>query len=111
VARWLMGNEVPGPGAVDGKRFQVTCLSPGQALSWAGQCGSQFPEQQWLASRLREAAEGWVSVAEPLAVVVVREVLGASTTDDEIRAALRGVPNWLSGEQNTAEEQVRRQTL
>jgi hypothetical protein len=68
-------------------------------------------EQQWLASRLREAAEGWVSVAEPLAVVVVREVLGASTTDEEVRAALRGVPNWLIGEQNTAEEQVRRQTL
>src|SRR5262245_31595028 len=47
VDRWLMGDQVPGPGAVDGKRFQVACLSPGQALSWAGQCGEQFPEQQW----------------------------------------------------------------
>jgi hypothetical protein len=98
VDRWLMGDRVPGPGAVDGKRFQVACLSPQQAVSWAGQCGSQFPEQEWLAGRLREAVRGWGSVAEPLAVVVVREVLGASTTDEEVRAALQGIPSWLSGE-------------
>jgi hypothetical protein len=98
VDHWLMGDEVPGPGAVDGKRFQVACLSPRRAVSWAGQCGSQFPEQQWLARRLREAARGWGSVAEPLAVVMVREVLGASITDEEVRAALHGVPSWLSCE-------------
>jgi len=98
VDRWLMGDHAPGPGAVDGKRFQVACLSPQRAVSWAGQCGSQFPEQEWLARRLREAARGWGSVAEPLAVVVVREVLGGSTTDEEVRAALHGIPSWLSEE-------------
>jgi hypothetical protein len=98
VDRWLTGDRVPGPGAVEGKRFQVACLSPQQAVSWAGQCGSQFPEQEWLGGRLREAAQGWRSVAEPLAVVVVREVLGTSTTDEEVRAALHGVPSWLSSE-------------
>jgi hypothetical protein len=55
-----------------------------------------------LAGRLREAAEGWGSVAEPLIVVVVREVLGPSTSDDELRAALQGIPVWLSGEYSSA---------
>jgi hypothetical protein len=91
-----MGDWVPGPGAVDGKRFQVACLSPRQTLAWAGQCGGQLPEQRWLAGRLREAAEGWGTVAERRVVVVVREVLGASTTDEELNASLRGVPDWLS---------------
>lgn len=98
VDRWLLGDQVPGPSAVDGKRCQVACLSPQQALSWADQCGSQFPEQQLLGGRLREAAQAWGAVAEPFAVVVMREVIGASTTDDEVRAALHGIPSWLSGE-------------
>ena len=53
VDRWLMGDSVPGPGAVEGRRFQATCLSPGQAAGWAGRCGGQFAEQGWLAARLR----------------------------------------------------------
>jgi hypothetical protein len=101
VDRWLMGDLVPGPGTVEGGRYQVACLTPAEAVAWADRCRTQFPEQGRLAARLREAAEGWGSVAEPLAVVVVREVLGPSTTDDEVRAALRGVPAWLSDEQST----------
>jgi hypothetical protein len=97
VDRLLMGDLVPGPGAVDGKQFQLTCLTPDLALARADQCGSQFAEQQWLAVRLREAAEGWGGLAKPLVVVVVREVLGGSTTDEEVEASLRGVPGWLSG--------------
>jgi hypothetical protein len=96
VDRWLMGNLVPGPGAVEGKRFQATCLSPSQALSWAEQCGNQFPEQEILAARLREPSRLWGALAPRLVIVVAREVLGISTTDHEIRAALQGVPGWLS---------------
>src|SRR4051812_29065180 len=59
VDRWLMGDVVPGPGAVAGRQYQAACLSPAQALQWAERCGEQFPEQQWLASRLREAAGAW----------------------------------------------------
>src|SRR4051812_42516611 len=51
VDRWLMGNRVPGAGAVSGNRSQDVCLSPAQALAWAGQCGNQFPEEQWPAQR------------------------------------------------------------
>jgi len=96
VDRWLMGDLVPGPGAVEGRRFQVACLSPAQATGWADRCGSQFAEQGWLASRLREAAAGWGGVAEPYSVVVVREAVGASATDDEVQAAVDSVPAWLA---------------
>ena len=96
VDRWLMGDLVPGPGAVEGRRFQAACLAPAQATAWADRCGSQFAEQRWLASRLREAAAGWGGVAEPYAVVVVREAVGASATDDEVQATARSIPAWLS---------------
>src|SRR5262249_37497387 len=43
---WLMGNLVPGPEAVDGRKYQAACFSPEQALAWADQCGKQFPEQE-----------------------------------------------------------------
>src|SRR5262249_31837124 len=57
VDRWLMGDSIPG--VVEGRRFQVACLSPVQAVGWADLCGSQFAEQGWLARRLREASAGW----------------------------------------------------
>jgi hypothetical protein len=94
--RWLMGDLAPGPAAVEGRRCQAACLSPEQAIAWAGGCGHQSSEQEWLAARLQEAAAGWGSVAEQYAVVVVREVVGPSTTDDEVRASLGSVPAWLS---------------
>lgn len=95
VDRWLMGDLVPGPEIVQGQRYQVACFSPQQAVAWAGRCGHQFPEQEWLASRLREAAVAWAG-DECTAVVVVREALGASATDDEVKAFFGVVPEWLS---------------
>jgi len=103
VDRWLMGDSVPGPGAVDGRQFQATCLTPDEAVQWAERCGNQFAEQGWLASRLREAAAGWGGVAEPYAVVVVREAVGASVTDDEVQAAADCVPDWLSQAEKSEE--------
>ncbi len=95
VDRWLMGNLVPGPGAVVGRRFQATALTPEQALAWADQCGTQFAEQGWLAARLREAAACQVTAVEQYTVVVIRETLGPSVSDDEIAATLNSVPPWL----------------
>jgi hypothetical protein len=105
VDRWLTGDLVPGPGAVDGRRYQVTCLSAEQALAWAGRCGHQFVEQEYLAARLREAAVGWGG-DERLAIVIVREVLGGTTTDDEVEASLSVVPEWLSSPGGSAEQGV-----
>lgn len=96
VDHWLMGDLVPGPAAVEGRRCQAACLSVEQAVACADGCGDQFSEQEWLAARLREAASAWDVGAERYAVVVVREVFGASTTDEEVLASLDVVPAWLS---------------
>jgi hypothetical protein len=101
--RWLMGDLVPGPEAVEGVRYQAACLVPEQALAWADRCGHQFPEQQWLASRLREAAVAWGG-AEKQVVVLVREVLGGSATDEEVETSLDAVPAWLVFPEAPAEQ-------
>src|SRR5262245_7617583 len=84
IDRWLMGDLVPGPGGVVGQRYQATCLTPEDAVSWSQRCGQQFQEQKWLAARLREAAAAWGTITERYAVVVVREVIGASSMDEEV---------------------------
>jgi hypothetical protein len=102
VDRWLMGDLVPGPEAVEGQRYQADCLLPEQALAWASRCGVQFAEEQWLASRLREAAMAW-GRAGPRVVVVVRELFDNSTTDEEVTASLNVIPEWLSSPEISGE--------
>jgi hypothetical protein len=95
VDRWLMGDLLPAARVAQGSRFQVACLTPEQAAEWSGRCGHQFPEQVWLASRLREAACAWGALAAQRLILLVREVLGSSTTDDEVQHSLKIVPDWL----------------
>jgi|SRR5665213_38777 len=92
--RWLMGDLVPGPEPAEGRHYQAAALTPQAAVKWAEQCGTQFPEQYWLAARLQEAAAAW-ELPTARTVVVLRKVLGATTTDDEVRESLKGVPTWL----------------
>ena len=94
VDRWLMGDAVPGPDRVEGRRFQAANLNPEQAHEWASRRGDQFPEQQWLARRLNEATRGGGEFGQTT-VVVIREVVGPSATDDELQEALGAVPEWL----------------
>jgi hypothetical protein len=96
IDRWLMGDRIPGPGTVEGRRFQATCLTREETIGWAGHCGTQFEEQIWLATRLREAATARKDLANPAVIVIVREVLGSTTTDEEVLASLGAVPGWLT---------------
>ncbi len=95
VDRWLMGDLVPGPDKVEGRQYEAACFSPQKAQAWADQCGKQFSEHEWLASRLREAAAAWDHV-EHRAVVVLREAFDVSRNDDKVEAAFAEVPDWLS---------------
>jgi hypothetical protein len=95
IDRWLMGDLATGPQVTRGNRFEAHCGSPAEAFVWADRCGNQFPEQRWLAMRLREAAGAWQLHAGSAVVLLVREVLGASTTDEEVTASLQVVPEWL----------------
>jgi hypothetical protein len=85
---WSMGDTLHLGKVVEGKRMEASCGSLFEAAAWAKQCGNQFPEDQWLASRLREASEAgqWPSVRA--SIVILREVLGPSVTDEEVRASL-----------------------
>jgi hypothetical protein len=101
--RWSMGNLMPS-GVVEGRRCQAVCLSPEQAEASAARCGRQFFEQGWLAARLREAAIDCASVAEQCVVVLLREVVGPTTTDEELRRSLSVVPEWLDSHQRPTEQ-------
>jgi hypothetical protein len=95
VDRWSAGNLIPGPGAVAGRRFETTCLSPVETEEWASRCGNQWQEQITLASRLREVAKSWGEVVEHRLVLVIREVLDVSTSDEQVKESLGVVPTWL----------------
>jgi hypothetical protein len=95
VDRWLMGDLVPGPEAVQGRRYQVACFSADQALAWAEQCGGAVRRADLVllpASRGRWGMGG----AEQRTVVVLREAFDASTTDEQVKASFGAIPEWLS---------------
>lgn len=91
-----MGDLLSSKQSFAGLRFDLRLATPPQAIEWAETLGSQFPEQQWFAARLLEAAAGWGSVCDTYLVAVLREVLGPSTTDEEVLEASRTTPEWLS---------------
>lgn len=85
---WSMGDDIHFGKVIEGKQFEASCGSRPEAAAWIEQCGNQFPGQQWLATRLREAAEAWQTLAEPATIVILRQVLGPSYTDEEVMASL-----------------------
>jgi hypothetical protein len=91
-----MGDEVPGPGVIEGRQFQVAVMPPEKAIAWAHRLGSQFQEETWFAARLSEAASGWGTLVEQRLVVVVREVLDVSTLDEAVSDAAQRIPDWLT---------------
>ena len=101
--RWSMGDSLSGD-VVEGRRYHAACLSPKQAEECAARCGQQFFEQGWLAARLHEAAIDCASVAEQGVVVLLREVIGPTTIDEEIRRSLSVIPVWLATLQSHIEQ-------
>jgi hypothetical protein len=100
IDSWLMGDALPGPSKREGKEYQLSVFDRVSALDWAGRCGNQFEEETWFAARLKEAVAVREVVIADRSIVVMRKVLGASTSDDEVRDSLGRVPGWL--EQFTA---------
>jgi hypothetical protein len=95
--RWSMGDFVPG--LLAGRRFEATCLTAEAAIAWSDRCPNQFAENGWLAARLREAATAGDPLAQQRVLIVAREVIGPSATDDEVRSCLGTIPAWLSSMQ------------
>jgi hypothetical protein len=96
IDRWLMGDALPRPKTICGERFEAVCLSAAEAAEHARRCSDQFVEQHWLAARLQEAAVAWQPLVTSATVVLLREPLGLSATDEEVVASLQGIPAWFS---------------
>ena len=96
VDRWLMGDDVPGPEAVSGCRCEAACTPSADLANWARRLGNQHQEHRWLVRRLREATQAWQPLSGATVVVVAREVLGGSATDEEVTASFQVVPAWLA---------------
>jgi hypothetical protein len=109
VDMWSMGDIVPNLGSekapvATGNRVQACChVAPIQfeklrkginvrlAIS-----GEPAQEATWLVARLREAEDACGEMAgDNWVLVVLREVLGLTVTDEEVQASLQSVPKWL----------------
>jgi hypothetical protein len=103
IDHWSMGDVVPAlgqPGAevVAGDRFEACCHRPPvtvHAPTWGGE---PVQEAEWLAARVREAGDAWSRIAPEGVLVVLREVIGATVTDDALVAALTSAPAWTVAE-------------
>ncbi|HEY8503670.1 MAG TPA: hypothetical protein VIL46_03755 [Gemmataceae bacterium] len=57
---------------------------------------AQWVEEKWLRRRLREAVNSWGKIAPVGVIILVREPTGPSVLDEELRASLDHVPEWIS---------------
>lgn len=102
--RWSMGDDFATPftsrgGVVltgNGPFYDVCCTDHPAAMLTLPADGWQFDEQTWLSARLREAAAAWGPLVEGGTVVLLRQVIGLSTDDEEITTAMMGIPEWLA---------------
>ena len=96
IDTWSMGDEFEGSLRVVGQRFEVTCFSPEEAVERSKQIRGEWREQKWMAARLKEASDAWPGGAELSTILLIRELLGPSADENELRIASEGVPLWLS---------------
>jgi hypothetical protein len=98
--RWLIPTDEPLPLAVYADRFTVYGYGLPDGGRLAGRLASagpqQFVESDWFVRRLREAVDAGHELVDQAVLVVLRHVVGGLVTDDEVRASLSLVPEWLS---------------
>ena len=97
---WSMGDDIHFGTTVEGKQFEASCGSRGEAIDWAEKLPNQFPEQEWLAARLRGASQAWQLLCQQATVVISRQVLGPLYTDEEVLASLSDVRLFAIGPEN-----------
>ena len=96
---WLTPPDCPYPHFVFTDNLQVYAypLPDGGRLArhLANAGAQQFQEYDWYVQRLREAVAAWDQLVDHAILVVVRDVVGATVTDDQIRDSLTTAPDWL----------------
>ena len=56
---------------------------------------AQFPENEWLATRLIEAARAYDKLWSEAVLLVNRQAIMASPTDEELKSDAAKMPKWL----------------
>jgi hypothetical protein len=96
---WLAPPDGPPPFVVHADQFEVyaAAIPDGGRLArhLANAGPRQHVEQDWYVRRLREAVEAWGQVVERAVIVVLRQVIEGSVTDEEMRVSLDRLPGWL----------------
>jgi hypothetical protein len=97
--RWLTPPSVPDPFYIHANRFEIYGygLPDGGCLAdYLANAGPrQWEESDWYVSKLFEAVGAWQSLVDRAVLIVMREVVGGLTTDEELVASLDHVPDWL----------------
>ncbi|MGV3531360.1 MAG: hypothetical protein ACO1QR_03250 [Chthoniobacteraceae bacterium] len=98
IDRWSMGDAFDGPLRASGKRFEITCFSPKEAILRGRAIHPQWPEQKWLATRLGEAGAAWGTITGVSTILLIRESIGPSADDEEYRLSETKIPSWVYGD-------------
>ncbi len=97
--RWLNAPGGLPPAIIHADRFEVYSydLPDGGRLGrHLAVAGPQWaPESDQFVGRLREAVGAWEGSVDRAVLVVLREVVGGLTLDEEVLASLSVVPDWL----------------
>lgn len=78
-----------------GTFHEICCTDHPAAMLTLPADGWRHDEQTWLAVRVREAVAAWNPLVPGGTLMLLRQVVGPSTLDMEITAALPHVPGWL----------------
>lgn len=101
-SRWLTPPDGPRPINIHADRFEVYGYGlpdNGRLIRHLASAGpQQFDEYDLFVNRLYEGVKAWQNLVDRAAVIVLREVVGGLVSDDELRASLSHVPDWLSGD-------------
>jgi hypothetical protein len=98
--RWLTPPNTSEPLYIHADRFEIYGYGlpdDGRLSHHLANAGpQQCEEYDWYVGRLSEAVGAWQQVVDRSVLVVLREVVGGLTMDEEVIASLDHLPDWLS---------------
>jgi hypothetical protein len=98
--RWLTPSSGNAPLYIHANRFEIYGYGlpdGGRLADHLSSAGPrQWEESDWYASKLSEAVGAWQHLVDRSMLIVLREVVGGLTTDEELVASLDHVPDWLA---------------
>jgi hypothetical protein len=98
--RWLMPPGREEPLVIYADQFELFAYPVSDGGHLFGRLSGAQRQQQWtesrlLVRRLQEAIEAWQELADRAVVVVLRQVVQGTLSDEAVAACLKSVPDWL----------------